>query len=128
MSEISVAHFRAILSKETSNLEQQIAHWSNVLEQCITHEQANIEEGTVEDEEESGVIRSTIGQAKLLISKRFKQFSGLIDGCERNKGPLPTRLDDLLGFWEMISYQVDDVKKKFDQLSAERAKRAKLVC
>lgn len=108
MSELSVENFRAILRKETSSLEKKIEHWSNVLE--------TIDGDDVDGS--SGTIRSTIGQAKLLITQRFKQFSKLIDGCEFNTGPMPTRLDDLLGFWEMISFQVEDVKKKFESLNS----------
>lgn len=67
-------------------------------------------------EEMLGAIRTTIGQAKLLMSQRFKQFSDLIDRCEFNTGQPPTRLNDLSGFWEMIRYQVDDVLRKFKSL------------
>lgn len=67
-------------------------------------------------EEMLGAIRTTIGQAKLLMSQRFKQFSDLIDRCEFNTGQPPTRLNDLSGFWEMIRYQVDDVLQKFKSL------------
>lgn len=70
-----------------------------------------------EHEEALGAIRTTIGQAKLLMSQRFKQFSELIDNCEFKTGQHPTRLDDLLGFWEMINFQVEDVRQKFQSLN-----------
>lgn len=101
---LSVEHFRTILSQKTSQLTQLCNHWSKI---------AIIIES---DDDVAGSIRSTVGQAKLLMSQRFKQFSDLIDNCEFNKGPQPTRLDDLLGFWEMIEYQVEDVFKKFRSL------------
>lgn len=109
--ELSVKQFRNTLSDETAKLEELIKHWSSVLETIseTTNE-------TSEEEVEQGPIRSAIGQAKLLISQRFKQFSNLIDNCENNTGPMPTRLDDLLGFWEMIYFQVEDVKVKFSAL------------
>lgn len=53
-----------------------------------------------------GQIRTTVGQAKLLMDQRFKQFSGLIDNCEFKLGEKETTCMDLKGFWEMIYYQV----------------------
>lgn len=103
----SVEHFRNILNTEAKNLSQLCDRWSQAIEE-------------VEDEDFVGSIRSTIGQAKLLMSQRFKQFSSLIDDCEFNTGKLPTRLNDLSGFWEMISFQVVDVVKKFEKLEERR--------
>lgn len=110
MSDLSINHFRNILECESKNLEKLCEEWSKILENNSTT--------PGEDKEELfGSIRSTIGQAKLLMSQRFKQFSNLIDNCEFNTGQHPTRLDDLAGFWEMIYFQVEDVKKKFSSLS-----------
>jgi hypothetical protein len=53
-----------------------------------------------------GQIRSVIGQAKLLIAQRFKQFNGLVDNCEFRLGEKETTVTDLQGFWDMIYYQV----------------------
>ena len=53
-----------------------------------------------------GQIRTTIGQAKLLMNQRFKQFSGLVDDCEFNQGEKETTCTDLKGFWEMVYFQV----------------------
>lgn len=78
-------------------------------------------ENSHEDDEQNcgdllGTIRSTIGQAKLLMSQRFKQFDDLINHCEFNTGQHRTTLNDLSGFWEMINFQVSDVVKKFKAL------------
>lgn len=54
----------------------------------------------------SGQIRTTIGQAELLMVQRFKQFSGLIDDCEFKTSDKEITRTDLQGFWEMIYYQV----------------------
>lgn len=110
MSEPSVQHFRNIITSETQNLTRLCEYWSKILEEHIDDEH----------EDFLGAIRSTIGQAKLLMSQRFKQFSDLIDHCEFKTGPMPTRLDDLSGFWEMISLQVKDVIKKYEVLDARR--------
>lgn len=116
-SNLSVEHFRNILDKETENLNSLCDRWSKLLEGADTNGNDDAEQ-----EELFGAIRTTIGQAKLLMSQRFKQFSQLIDSCEFNTGPRPTRLDDLLGFWEMISFQVVDVKDKFKSLEIETSK------
>lgn len=54
----------------------------------------------------SGQIRTTIGQAELLIAQRFKQFSGLVDDCEFKTSEKEVTCTDLQGFWDMIYYQV----------------------
>lgn len=104
---LSVEYFRSILDTEAKNLSQLCDRWSQA-----------IENEAIEDEDYVGSIRTTIGQAKLLMSQRFKQFSSLIDDCEFKTGKLPTRLNDLSGFWEMISFQVVDVMRKFEKLEA----------
>lgn len=49
-----------------------------------------------------------VGQTKLLLEKKFKQFEGLIERCETQKSDsLKVTLDDLQGFWEMMYQQVD---------------------
>lgn len=75
-----------------------------------------------EQEDLFGAIRTTIGQAKLLMSQRFKQFSDLIDNCEFNTGQHKTTLNDLSGFWEMIGYQIEDVSEKFKSLEKRSSK------
>lgn len=133
-SNLSVEHFRNVIESETKSLNSMCDKWSKVLSESNNttkqgdvhlmennndNGQAKLEQKDKElqedkiDEEFLGAIRTTIGQAKLLMSQRFKQFSKLIDDCEFKTGPLPTRLDDLAGFWEMISFQVDDVRQKF---------------
>lgn len=63
-----------------------------------------------------GQIHLAIGQSNLFINERFKQFSGLIDDCELKRGEKETKVEDLAGFWDMIFYQVEDLKSKYDQL------------
>lgn len=82
---------------------------------------ASSSELSTEDEgdEISGKIRSAIGKANLLITKKFKQFEELCD-ANINKSPddqFATLNDDLAGFWDMILIQVDDIKKAFNNLS-----------
>lgn len=51
-------------------------------------------------------IRTTVGQTRLLIGERFKQFEGLVDNCEFKRGEKETTCTDLDGFWDMVSFQV----------------------
>jgi len=51
-------------------------------------------------------MRTVVGQARLLMKERFKQFSGLVDDCELGRGEKITTCTDLQGFWDMVYYQV----------------------
>lgn len=51
-------------------------------------------------------MRTAVGQARLLMKERFKQFSGLVDDCELGRGEKVTTCTDLQGFWDMVYYQV----------------------
>ena len=82
-------------------------------------------------------IRTAVGQAELLVSQNLKQFLGLCQNAEvrtlhslytcithcvytflsqEDTGERRTTLDDLQGFWDTISDQIDDVQYKFRRL------------
>ncbi|XP_012859101.1 disks large-associated protein 5 [Echinops telfairi] len=63
------------------------------------------------------LIRTTVGQTRLLMKERFKQFEGLVNDCEYKRGEKETTCTDLDGFWDMVSFQIDDVNQKFNNLS-----------
>lgn len=101
-------------------------HYLNLLEIEKTFLSAKIEDAEKTlaerepelDEETIGRLRSAIGKANLLITKKCKQFEGL---CEANInqdsiGPFETHNDDLAGFWDMLSIQISDVRKSFDTI------------
>jgi len=98
-------YFRNLVTRETDRLNEICAKW----EKINTEEQGLSEEVT-------GQIRTTIGQAQLLIDQRFRQFSGLIDLSEDKHAEKPATVSDLQGFWEMIYFQVEDVNAKFAAL------------
>eukprot|EP00117_Sycon_ciliatum_P048630 scpid73944/ scgid34597/ Disks large-associated protein 5; Discs large homolog 7; Disks large-associated protein DLG7; Hepatoma up-regulated protein homolog len=87
------------------------------------HSLADTWDGTVDEhrhelsEDIVGRIDTAVGQARLLIRERFKQFSKLCDGADNPSGDKLTHASDLQGFWEMISFQIDDVKQKFEALT-----------
>ncbi|CAH1774920.1 unnamed protein product [Owenia fusiformis] len=108
--EHNVPYFRALVRSETKQFNISCGHWEKILS-----ETSGI------SEEVQGQIRTTIGQAKLLVAQRFKQFVGLIDNSEFNTGEKEITATDLQGFWDMIYFQVEDVNKKFEDLAKLRA-------
>ncbi|XP_071601303.1 disks large-associated protein 5 isoform X2 [Heliangelus exortis] len=101
--EHDVAYFRNILQSETDRLMSQCLQWDGKFELDIP-------------EDAQDLIRTTIGQTRLLIAERFKQFEGLVDNCEFQRGEKQTTCTDLDGFWDMVNFQIEDVNKKFDNL------------
>ncbi|XP_059675574.1 disks large-associated protein 5 [Gavia stellata] len=101
--EHDVPYFRNILRSETEKLMSQCLQWDGKLELDIP-------------EDAKDLIRTTIGQTRLLIAERFKQFEGLVDNCEFKWGEKETTCTDLDGFWDMVNFQIEDVNKKFDNL------------
>lgn len=69
----------------------------------------------------NGIVLAAIGKARLLATKKFKQFEGL---CEENLNPTSdgpqTLTDDLQGFWEMMQLQVDDINNAFREIEKYR--------
>ncbi|KAM3871901.1 disks large-associated protein 4 [Diretmus argenteus] len=67
-------------------------------------------------EEVLGTIRSAVGSAQLLISKKFQQFRGLCnENLDVNANPRPTA-QDLAGFWDLLQLSIEDISMKFDEL------------
>lgn len=54
----------------------------------------------------TGQIRTTIGQAQLLIDQRFNQFSGLIDLSEVSYISFPHNMFHFVHFMKAHSYMV----------------------
>ncbi|XP_041903634.1 disks large-associated protein 5 isoform X2 [Corvus kubaryi] len=101
--EHDVPYFRTTLRAETERLLSQCLQWEGNLELDIP-------------EDAKDLIRTTVGQTRLLMEERFKQFEGLVDNCEFKRGEKETTCTDLDGFWDMINFQIEDVNKKFDNL------------
>ncbi|NXX17627.1 DLGP5 protein, partial [Podargus strigoides] len=101
--EHDVPYFRNILQSETERLMSQCLQWDGKFELDIP-------------EDAKDLIRTTVGQTRLLLAERFKQFEGLVDNCEFKRGEKETTCSDLDGFWDMVNFQIEDVNKKFDNL------------
>ncbi|XP_033738088.1 disks large-associated protein 5-like isoform X2 [Pecten maximus] len=108
--EHNVQYFRQLMSTESSVFNGYCSKWEEIMKSTQDL-----------NEEVEGQIRTCIGQAQLLMSQRFKQFTGLVDNCEFGSGEKETTLSDLQGFWDMIYYQVEDVHTKFADLDKLKA-------
>ncbi|XP_041093729.1 disks large-associated protein 5-like [Polyodon spathula] len=100
-----VPYFRGAMKEEAERLTLLSEQW-----------QPRTEEAEI-PEEIRDLMRTTVGQARLLMAERFKQFAGLVDDCEFKRGEKETTCTDLEGFWDMIYFQVEDVNKKFTNLT-----------
>ncbi|KAL6089313.1 hypothetical protein STEG23_015693, partial [Scotinomys teguina] len=98
-----VPYFRKILQSETDQLTSHCLEWERKLQLDVPDDAKDL-------------IRTAVGQTRLLIMERFKQFEGLVDNCEYKRGEKETTCSDLDGFWDMVSFQVDDVNQKFNNL------------
>ncbi|XP_027884498.1 disks large-associated protein 5 isoform X4 [Xiphophorus couchianus] len=103
-SKHDVPYFRSEMSNETDRLTDLCLRW-----------ESRVEDETI-PEEMRDRMRTAVGQARLLMKERFKQFSGLVDDCELSRGEKVTTCTDLQGFWDMVYFQVEDVNRKFDAL------------
>ncbi|XP_077406568.1 disks large-associated protein 5 isoform X2 [Vanacampus margaritifer] len=105
-----VAYFRSEMANETDRLTSLCAQW-----------ETRVDDKSI-PEETIGLICTTVGQARLLMKERFKQFSGLVDDCDLRRGEKITTCSDLQGFWDMVYFQVEDVYRKFDSLKEAEAR------
>ncbi|CDQ76335.1 unnamed protein product [Oncorhynchus mykiss] len=96
--------FLKLLQAETGRMEG----WCQQMEQETKDNQLS--------EEVLGKVRSAVGSAQLLMTKKFEQFRGL---CEQNlnvnANPRPTA-QDLAGFWDLLQLSIEDISLKFDEL------------
>ncbi|XP_004485250.2 disks large-associated protein 5 isoform X1 [Dasypus novemcinctus] len=99
-----VPYFRNILQSETEKLTSHCLLWDQKLELDIPDDAKDL-------------IRTAVGQTRLLMKERFKQFEGLVNDCEYKRGEKETTCTDLDGFWDMVSFQIEDVNQKFNNLS-----------
>ncbi|KAJ9600519.1 hypothetical protein L9F63_026344 [Diploptera punctata] len=100
-----IIHFRSVLKSETERLESLCTSWEEI-------------SNTTPDlpQDANGTINAAIGQTKLLISKKFCKFRGLIDKCESgptSEGEPILTCTDLEGFWDLVYLEVEKVDGSF---------------
>uniref|UniRef100_A0A6P4FND8 Guanylate kinase-associated protein mars isoform X1 n=1 Tax=Drosophila rhopaloa TaxID=1041015 RepID=A0A6P4FND8_DRORH len=120
----SVLYFRLQLENEITRLQGLCIEWETYSKENETRLQ---ETGGID------MINVTIGQTRLLTTKKMMQFRGLIDRCEdgaigKNRQPndgsedtKPVQAEDLEGWWDMLRLQSENVDKRFENLKRWRA-------
>ena len=88
---IDVPYFKSLLAKETETLNDLCEEWEGKLLTSFNSTTENSDETSEEKtnkDDIEGQLRTTIGKAKILMSKkgRFQQFQDLITNCEFNYG------------------------------------------
>lgn len=119
----TVRFYRRLLDSEIARLHALCDEWSSY--KC-SHAEILEKQGC------DDMIDAAVGQTRLLTSKKFMQFKGLIDRCEAyaNGSEVPQNDEgenkklitavDLEGFWGMVSIQVDNLDQRFEKLKQWR--------
>lgn len=103
----AASYFRMIVRDQTDHLLALVDNWQAKKE--------TDRDSLLADHIDS--IDVAIGQTRLLISGKFKQFLGLVDKCEAGDGQPPVRPEDLEGFWGSVYKQVENIQARFDRLN-----------
>lgn len=118
-------------SSSPAKLEKDGHYFLKVVEEVVSSIEAevlNTEQelelhGSEMTEEIRGKVLAAIGKARLLVSQKIQQFRGLchknIAGSEGEE--FPTTSEDLAGFWDMVSIQVDDIKNSLQEIAKLKA-------
>merc|ERR1712110_530705 len=101
-------YFIKVLENEIFKFEENI---------CDFEEDLNGGSNIPEDVRDS--ILTVIGMAKLLMAQKLTQFRELCYkniNVSRDEDPFVPTCQDLAGFWDMVSIQVEQIHRRFDGL------------
>jgi len=101
-------YFIKVLENEIFKFEEQI---------CDFEEDLN--SGTKMPEDIRDSVLAAVGKAKLLMAQKLTQFRGLCDKnihVSREEDPFVPTCQDLAGFWDMVSIQVEHIHSLFAEL------------
>jgi len=102
-------YFIKVLENEIFKFEENICDFEEDL-----NGGSNIPEEEVRD-----TVLTVIGMAKLLMAQKLTQFRELCYkniNVSREEDPFVPTCQDLAGFWDMVSIQVDQIHRRFDGL------------
>uniref|UniRef100_A0A1Q3EZK9 Putative guanylate-kinase-associated protein n=1 Tax=Culex tarsalis TaxID=7177 RepID=A0A1Q3EZK9_CULTA len=68
------------------------------------------------DENSKGLIIAAQGQTNILINKKLSKFKELVGHYERSWADQKVRTDDLDGFWLMVSLDLENLDRRFEEL------------
>lgn len=64
------------------------------------------------------------GKATLLLGKKLKHFEELLDQAENKTALKDISINDLLGYWELMENQINEVKSLFENLEQFKNRNA----
>jgi len=125
--EVDFMNLNAILNNTSNQEERHDGRWflkqlddeiGKIKDKINQIDEICLDENLHNREEIDGKIRASVGKAHLLINKKLSQFKEL---CNKNltqteDEQYKTLDKDLEGFFEMVSYQIDDIHKTFDEI------------
>ncbi|XP_034250750.1 disks large-associated protein 1-like [Thrips palmi] len=118
---VSCSHYRDLLQRERAAIAGLCDEWQRVLDFAAASSDKDKDSGLPIPEDVCGKIQIAVGQAQLLMRKKFVQFSGLIQACEEDSAERPpVTVEDLQGFWELVHIQVADIHSKFSEVDKLR--------
>nr|XP_031836346.1 disks large-associated protein 5-like isoform X1 [Nomia melanderi]XP_031836347.1 disks large-associated protein 5-like isoform X2 [Nomia melanderi] len=106
--ERTAQYFEFLLNKEIDRQKKLCEKWSKIKE----------EPGITEDAQYQ--INQAIGQANLLMNKKFQRFRSLVFDCATGKGEMLVTCNDLQGFWDMMYMEVENCTLRFEKLEQLR--------
>uniref|UniRef100_A0A1B6IS04 Uncharacterized protein n=1 Tax=Homalodisca liturata TaxID=320908 RepID=A0A1B6IS04_9HEMI len=106
---METSELRNLYECERNRLNTLCDKWQKVLDKTPTK--------SINDENR-GKIMAVLGQTRLLLSKKMKQFEGLLSDSNNDSEFThpPITLQDLEGFWELVMIQVNEMYIKFKSL------------
>ncbi|OAD46881.1 hypothetical protein WN48_11280, partial [Eufriesea mexicana] len=106
--ERTAQYFQFLLNREIDRLNDLCEKWMQIKVEPKTTKNRLYE------------INQAISQTKLLISKKFERFRGLVSDCETGKGEMLVTCKDLQGFWDMMYMEVENCNLQFEKLEKLR--------
>uniref|UniRef100_A0A1B6E5F0 Disks large-associated protein 1 n=1 Tax=Clastoptera arizonana TaxID=38151 RepID=A0A1B6E5F0_9HEMI len=102
---------------------QLVCNEMKTLERLASDIETELENQATVPEDIAGRLRAAAGKARLLASQKLSQFKGL---CQKNinqdtSEDFPTTCEDLAGFWDMVSIQINSVHEEFDKINKLKA-------
>ncbi|XP_065093895.1 uncharacterized protein mars [Ochlerotatus camptorhynchus] len=105
-----------------SDVREKVVFYYNLVDKELKRlqELCDLYKGDLENEEINengkGLIIAAQGQTNILINKKLSKFKELVGHYERNWSDQKIRTDDLDGFWLMVSLDLENLDRRFEEL------------
>ncbi|XP_055536655.1 uncharacterized protein LOC129725170 [Wyeomyia smithii] len=120
-SRSSLVNFREE-DQPPSDVRDKVAFYYNLVEKELKRlqELCNLYKDDLQnemiDENGKGLIIAAQGQTNILINKKLSKFRELVGHYEKSWMDQKVRTDDLDGFWLMVSLDLENLDRRFDEL------------